>query len=949
MGRFWRLAVAALAALVLPAFTAASAPLFKDGATEWSIATAKTPSPEVAYAARELQTMLLKISGATFPVRGFVPKGASVIYVGDLGDPMVSSIAGELGLSASEDEQAVVRLYKPNRLVIAGNQPRAALHAAYAFLQNQLGVRWLWPGADGEFYPRLGEWEVPADLAYRHVPRIRYRGYHLCGDWRGRDEFVVWMARNYLNVHRHGTARDPDSYGFHRLFSSHNATLPRSLFAEHPEYFALLKNERSPVNICFSNENTVRLVAENLSKLLDANPKLEILQIFPADNQDYCQCPDCSRLGVSTAWFTCYNKITDILKERHPGVKFSTLAYQGYGGVPDCPVKNSVFIEYATHSRCHTHKYTSTTCRRNAEVLKRFEAWRRKGVDVGEYSYEFDAFTAHPVFIPFFSLIEDSVETALKFGHVTIIPEIGLSPKDGPETGVHNVINRLPLHFYAQKMWDPDLPFPKWAEDMCATAFGPAKDPMSAYFRAIDRAWTVRMKCTGMLGDSLGSAMSFLNPVFEARAEKCFAEAFALLGGEEATSRHAENVGRERLLFRKWLSLKTMNDADATIINMPCYGDAMEFDMAAPRGESLGASAQAVREARVSCAWTRPDAEGGGCLLVRVAPLKVAEMKPGDAIGFSITPSDGDSSTFHFSIAPDLAKSAYSITEAGRRTAFTGDWKVSPAAGGLVIEVPFKALGVSPGKAQVWRAEFSYATATPPPAFAKSGPGKLAALLRFTGLSVADRKLVWWCGSPDRDSGTFPAIRNAAEQAGWKATICTTEKQLSEAFKEGAEVFWLRNPFGSSPLPERHWSKLSNAVKGGAVAIFASYWNVRLDDIFGKDYLKTSVESAESCPLALRRPVSVAPGDWGLVPHDLAAAMKSEITPAYGHRPESAKRWKVLATERAGNKPPLPYVMACPFGKGLVVLLGDDLRISPMKFVDNFANAAKMGEFADGK
>jgi hypothetical protein len=70
--------------------------------------------------------------------------------IGDLRNPEVQRRAGELRLRPDKVEQVAVYTLD-GRLYLSGNQPRGVLYAVYSFLQRQLGVRWLWPGPDGEF------------------------------------------------------------------------------------------------------------------------------------------------------------------------------------------------------------------------------------------------------------------------------------------------------------------------------------------------------------------------------------------------------------------------------------------------------------------------------------------------------------------------------------------------------------------------------------------------------------------------------------------------------------------------------------------------------------------------------------------------------------------------------------------------------------------------------
>jgi hypothetical protein len=221
---------------------------FHDGRTDWKIYLSPQAAPTETFAAEELRAALKKISGAEFEVLSSaeVPHRRAII-IGDLNNPQVQSRAEALNLRAGKVE-AVAVYTLDGRLYLAGNQPRGVLYAVYRFLQQELGVRWLWPGPDGEFMPAKKSWSLP-ELKYNYQPALAYRGFHLCGDWRDVDLFREWMGRNFINIYRHAASPQEKRRGFYSLWSSHNVVLPEALFDQHPEYFAELggKRERHPI------------------------------------------------------------------------------------------------------------------------------------------------------------------------------------------------------------------------------------------------------------------------------------------------------------------------------------------------------------------------------------------------------------------------------------------------------------------------------------------------------------------------------------------------------------------------------------------------------------------------------------------------------------------------------------------------------------------------------
>ena len=91
-------------------------------------------------------------------------------------------------------------------------------------------------------------------------------------------------------------------------------------------------------------------------------------------------------------------------------------------------------------------------------------------------------------------------------------------------------------------------------------------------------------------------------------------------------------------------------------------------------------------------------------------------------------------------------------------------------------------------------------------------------------------------------------------------------------------------------------------------------------------------------PLAGRRTETLAEGDWSRKPNNLAARLKEGYSPCYGFQPADTNAWTVLATAANGaGRPAYPYLLARRYGKGLVVVGGDDIPVSAASLLENFA------------
>ena len=113
--------------------------LTENGRSVSCIVLRKNAGKVERHAAKELSVYLGKISGGECPVIGLEPvKGKYPIYLELTQDKKV----GEEGFRISADKKA---------LRIAGKEEIGILYGVYEVLKKDGGIRWLTPGADGEY------------------------------------------------------------------------------------------------------------------------------------------------------------------------------------------------------------------------------------------------------------------------------------------------------------------------------------------------------------------------------------------------------------------------------------------------------------------------------------------------------------------------------------------------------------------------------------------------------------------------------------------------------------------------------------------------------------------------------------------------------------------------------------------------------------------------------
>lgn len=280
------------------------------------------PSEVAGNAARVLRDHIKQMSGAELPIRAEnVILGApeqAWILVGE------SKLAEKLGLTSKGLGAGGIHLSAKGQVVaLFGTDartpadPHGTRYAVTTFLEDKLGVRYLWPGDLGKVVPRR-ETVAVADFQYRFTPslaqrRIRNMGYH--------DRIQVGLDRlgftkgDYERLRaeaERSQTESPDWFSWHRLggtLNIHGGHAFGHLWAkygkDHPEWFALQPDgtrdqSRSPdrARLCKSNIDLIAAIAKEKIEELTRNPSLLGVSVGPNDGgrTSFCSCPKCEAL-----------------------------------------------------------------------------------------------------------------------------------------------------------------------------------------------------------------------------------------------------------------------------------------------------------------------------------------------------------------------------------------------------------------------------------------------------------------------------------------------------------------------------------------------------------------------------------------------------------------------------------------------------------------------------
>jgi hypothetical protein len=282
--------VAFMALAMLAGGSASGLELVRDGKAVASIIVPAEPLSVESYAAKELQYHIKASTGAELPIIAEnleLPAGAHVF----LGHCKAATTA-RIDPGSLPGNSYVIKT-APGALYLVGKDSRGdpldanthegTLFGIYDLLENELQVRWLWPGKLGEVIPHRQNLSLaPKDGSFK--PRLWFK------HWRGGSTMGerVWLKRQ-----RFGRSIQPH-YGH-----SFGAYWPR--FGQtHPEYFAMLPDgtrrldptqDPGPewVHMCVSEPGLLKQIIADWS----AKGAPEFLNVCENDGWAGCACPRC--------------------------------------------------------------------------------------------------------------------------------------------------------------------------------------------------------------------------------------------------------------------------------------------------------------------------------------------------------------------------------------------------------------------------------------------------------------------------------------------------------------------------------------------------------------------------------------------------------------------------------------------------------------------------------
>jgi len=491
-----------------PLYKPASGPFYEivySGKANAQIVIPVEPSFVEKYAASELQSYFEKISDVQLPIikEGDKLKYSFSLLLGDTKKAMDTGI--QLNEEKVGSDGFEIKSLPGNKgLIIRGRYDLGTLFGVYELLERYFDVRWFMPGE--EFYPKNTTLEI-GKINLVHKPSFAVR-------WVGTGEWALNNRMNsYVKIKDHNVGVEW-KWGFHTFIK---LMPPEKYYEEHPEYFAMVDGKRSITDsrthenqLCTSNPDVIREVANNLIDTLNANPSIDIISLSPNDGGGFCECENCRKLDEpGRDWFAqtsnrlaVFNRdVSALVKKKHPDVLIKVGAYASYLRPPlnpdFRPEDNQIIQVCHLWGGCHNHPLGSNKCVEGKTFIPNerflpnqdFEKILDQWLDLSSHVFVYEYYWINSMHRP------DIVGTPMPWPLIHAIKSDIPYYRDKGVKGFYTQLSnetfyRLGLNYYlAVKLaWNADLNVDNLLDDYFEKFYGPSAKPCKDYFMCMEKS-----------------------------------------------------------------------------------------------------------------------------------------------------------------------------------------------------------------------------------------------------------------------------------------------------------------------------------------------------------------------------------------------------------------------------------------------------------------------------
>lgn len=393
----------------------------ESSARDENIVIQKEASPRIRLAARELRDYFLKVTGRKMDLLNVPLTGKVNIILAETGRGILPETM-ERKLQSSSSRDVFYLKTEGKNLYIGGRTSLGVLFGVYTYLEKYMGIRWLFPGKEGEFYREKRDFRIGQTDDFQE-PSFPFRMMLPVGASRHKlSDTYIWFARNKIECDMmENVFKQP---GLKRFLMEERSTFPRSTghdffmsnvpeekyFKTHPEYFCLVNGRRIPpkgknrdafnghtmAQACTSHPDVKKLCAAGLIDFYNRWGRESILLMGMGDNCNvWCECPECSKLILkddprnnTTRVFRFFSDVAEIVYREKPDADIHAWAYTGCRDPePSMKIDPRITVLYCDYGRCHAHAFQDERCSQSEPYRKQFEKWLKISPKVAMREY----------------------------------------------------------------------------------------------------------------------------------------------------------------------------------------------------------------------------------------------------------------------------------------------------------------------------------------------------------------------------------------------------------------------------------------------------------------------------------------------------------------------------------------------------------------------------------
>ncbi|HEX5169995.1 MAG TPA: DUF4838 domain-containing protein [Cyclobacteriaceae bacterium] len=476
--------------------------LTENETSRYSILLPSAATADEQKAAQVLQDYLIQISGAVLPI---IPankhRSRYEIVLGQ--NDRIDELGLGINLSTLKEDGFLIRT-DSMRLIIAGGNEKGTLYGVYTFLEKYLGCRMYSPGV--KVIPTRKK-IILHPINNLQVPVLSLRDTHYRVTWDA--EYIDWHK---LDHDENGGRPDWGMW----VHTFNELVPPDIYYKDHPEYFAMVKGQRIPTQLCLSNPAVLEVTIQNLRRKIAQNPAATYWSVSQNDNRDYCTCDQCKAIddregSPSGSIITFVNQVAD----QFPDKMISTLAYE-YGRHAPKTIRPRDNVNIMLCSiEAFRHK-AITEDPASADFVKDVEDWGKiaKDIIVWDYVIQFNNLISP---FPNLQVLQPNIQFFVEHG-VNAMFEQGNREVGGE-------FAELRAYLISKLLWNPAENIDSLMNDFLNGYYGAAARPIRNYIDEMRGALLASGQPLRIFGGPNEASTSYLTPALIGRYETLFNEA----------------------------------------------------------------------------------------------------------------------------------------------------------------------------------------------------------------------------------------------------------------------------------------------------------------------------------------------------------------------------------------------------------------------------------------